>query len=56
MAAQVSREERLSYADDVIENNLPFEQGLLLIKEQVQALHYKYLALAKKEKECQKLL
>lgn len=54
MAAQVSRAERLSYADDVIENNLPLEQGLPLIKEQVQALHHKYLVLAKKEKECQK--
>ncbi|MFA9487857.1 MULTISPECIES: dephospho-CoA kinase [unclassified Mannheimia] len=54
IAAQVSREERLSYADDVIENNLPIEQGLQLIKEQVQALHHKYLALANKEKECQK--
>ncbi|MEG9532431.1 dephospho-CoA kinase [Mannheimia indoligenes] len=55
MEAQVSREERLSYADDVIENNLPLEQGLPLIKEQVQALYHKYLVLAKKEKECQKL-
>ncbi|MEG9489776.1 dephospho-CoA kinase [Mannheimia indoligenes] len=54
MEAQVSREERLRYADDVIENNLPLEQGLPLIKEQVQALHHKYLVLAKKEKECQK--
>lgn len=54
MAAQVSRAERLSYADDVIENNLPFEQGLPLIKEQIQVLHHKYLALIKKEKECQK--
>ncbi|MEG9488575.1 dephospho-CoA kinase [Mannheimia indoligenes] len=54
MEAQVSREERLSYADDVIENNLPLELGLPLIKEQVQALYHKYLVLAKKEKECQK--
>lgn len=56
MASQVSREERLSYADDVIENNLPIEQGFVLIKEQVNSLHQKYLTLAnKKEKECQKL-
>lgn len=56
MATQVSREERLSYADDVIENNLPIEQGFVLIKEQVNSLHQKYLTLAnKKEKECQKL-
>ncbi|AHG75329.1 Dephospho-CoA kinase [Mannheimia varigena USDA-ARS-USMARC-1296] len=55
MAAQVSRDERLSYADDVIENNLPFELGLPLIKEHVKALHHKYSILAKKEKECQKL-
>lgn len=50
IAAQVSREERLSYADDVIENNLPLEQGLPLIRELVQELHQQYLMLSKKEK------
>lgn len=57
MAAQVSREERLNYADDVVENNCPLEQSLSEIKVQVRKLHRLYLALAeKKEKECQKLL
>ncbi len=56
MAAQVSREERLSYADDVIENNLPLEDGLALLEQQVQTLHRNYLDLAKlKDTECQKL-
>ena len=57
MAAQVSREERLNYADDVVENNRPLEQSLPEIKTQVKKLHRLYLELAeKKEKECQKLL
>ncbi|WP_431831745.1 dephospho-CoA kinase [Actinobacillus genomosp. 2] len=47
MASQVSRAERLRYADDVIENNLPLEQGLEKIKAQVLALHQYYLNLAK---------
>lgn len=56
MAAQISRTERLRYADDVIENNLPLEQGLERMKMQVSALHQHYLDLAKnKERECQKL-
>ncbi|UKH22587.1 dephospho-CoA kinase [Actinobacillus pleuropneumoniae] len=56
MASQVSRTERLRYADDVIENNLPLEQGLERIKKQVFALHQQYLDLAKdKESKCQKL-
>lgn len=46
MDSQVSREERLSYADDVIENNLPLEQGLPKIRQQVEVLHQQYLALA----------
>ncbi|MEG9531674.1 dephospho-CoA kinase [Mannheimia indoligenes] len=46
MDSQVSREERLSYADDVIENNLPLEQGLPKIQQQVKALHQQYLLLA----------
>ncbi|WP_423848327.1 dephospho-CoA kinase [Actinobacillus arthritidis] len=47
MSSQVSRAERLRYADDVIENNLPLEQGLEKIKAQVSALHHYYLNLAK---------
>lgn len=47
MEAQVSREERLSYADDVIENNLPLEDGLPVIQQQVHQLHQKYSAFAK---------
>lgn len=50
MAAQVSREERLSYADDVIENSLPLEQGLVDIQNQVRTLHEQYLVLAETEK------
>lgn len=59
MAAQVSREERLSYADDIIKNDLPLEKGLLKIQKQVKALHLHYLTLAKQKSEeyqCQKLL
>lgn len=47
MDSQVSREERLSYADDVIENNLPLEQSLPKIRQQVEVLHQQYLAVAK---------
>ncbi|HHW7506811.1 TPA: dephospho-CoA kinase [Mannheimia haemolytica] len=55
MAAQVSREERLSYADDVIENNLPLEDGLALLEQQVKTLHRNYLDLAKlKDTKCRK--
>ncbi len=56
MASQVSRAERLRYADDVIENNLPLEQGLEVIKTRVATLHQSYLDLAQqKESKCQKL-
>ncbi|VEI46252.1 dephospho-CoA kinase [Actinobacillus equuli] len=56
MASQVSREERLRYADDVIENNLPLEQGFEVIKTRVATLHQSYLDLAQqKESKCQKL-
>lgn len=55
MASQVNREERLRYAHDVIENNLPLEEGLPSIKAQITALHQQYLVLAKqKENLCQK--
>nr|WP_314740380.1 dephospho-CoA kinase [uncultured Haemophilus sp.] len=55
MNSQVSREERLKYADDIIDNNLPLEQGLSLIEKQAIQLHQDYLEKAK-EKKCQKLL
>lgn len=54
MNSQVSREERLNYADDVIDNNRPLEQGLPIIEKQVEQLHQIYLEKAK-EKKCQKL-
>lgn len=49
MAAQVSRAERLSFADDVIENNLPIEQGLEKLQAKVLELHQHYLILAAKK-------
>lgn len=41
IGAQVSREERLAIADDVIRNDGPFEET----RRQVEALHAKYLSL-----------
>lgn len=52
MNSQVSREERLKYADDIIDNNLPLEQGFIIIEKQVKQLHQYYLEKAK-EKRCQ---
>lgn len=52
--SQVSRDERLKYADDVIDNNLPLEQGLAIIKKQIDQLHQYYLEKSK-EKRCQVL-
>lgn len=46
MASQVSREKRLSYADDIIENNLPLDQNFAKLKQQVLELHQKYIELA----------
>lgn len=43
MASQVSREKRLSYADDIIDNNQPLEQNLEKIKKQINELHQIYL-------------
>lgn len=54
MNSQVSREERLKYADDMIDNNRPLEQGLSIIENQVKQLHQIYLKKAK-EKKCQTL-
>ncbi|MDH2997836.1 dephospho-CoA kinase [Pasteurellaceae bacterium LFhippo2] len=47
--AQVDRSTRLSYADDIIENNQPLEQGLALLEQQVNQLHQTYLTLAKQK-------
>ena len=47
MAAQTDRDTRLARADDIIENNGDLEN----LKEQVQALHYRYLELAKVARE-----
>lgn len=42
MSTQISRQERLRHADDVIINN----HDIIFLKEQVHALHQKYVALA----------
>lgn len=47
MQAQVSRELRLSVADDVIENNLSLVENLANLKQKVAELHRTYLHLAK---------
>ncbi|AUI65371.1 MULTISPECIES: dephospho-CoA kinase [Glaesserella] len=47
MASQVSRQTRLSYADDVIENNLSLDENAINLAHQVAKLHHRYLALAK---------
>ena len=52
MASQVSREKRLSYADDIIDNNQPLEKNLGKIKKQINELHKIYLKKAE-EKQCQ---
>ena len=52
IASQVSREKRLSYADDIIDNNKPLEQSLEKIKTQINELHQIYLKKAE-EKQCQ---
>ena len=44
MASQLSRQERLRRADDVIAN----DADVLHLRQQVDALHKKYLALASK--------
>ncbi|MDP8033498.1 dephospho-CoA kinase [Pasteurella atlantica] len=46
MKAQVSREERLSYAQDVIENNLELSENSQNLEQQVSQLHQQYLLLA----------
>ena len=46
MNAQVSRDERLSYADDVINNDGELSKNASLLRENVLKLHRTYLALA----------
>ncbi|MGX2970686.1 dephospho-CoA kinase [Ursidibacter sp. B-7004-1] len=46
MASQVDRATRLSYADDIIENNLPLAENLASLTKQVNELHQRYLTLA----------
>lgn len=43
IASQISREERLALADDIIDNS----QGIELLAPQVEVLHAKYLSLAR---------
>lgn len=49
--AQVSREERLTHADEVIDNSPPLAENAENLKQQVQQLHTRYLQLAKQKKE-----
>lgn len=48
MQSQVSRQERLKYADDVINNNEDLIAGLPQLKQKVLDLHHLYLQLAEK--------
>lgn len=50
MNAQINRETRLSYASDIIENNLPLVENEINLKQQVKSLHQTYLTLAKEKK------
>ena len=46
IAAQINREDRLSYADDVIRN----DQGFEVLDAEVESLHQRYLKLAQERK------
>ncbi|OBX06558.1 dephospho-CoA kinase [Gallibacterium salpingitidis] len=46
MQAQVSRQQRLAKADDIISNELPFMENKMQLKQQVTALHQHYLQLS----------
>lgn len=46
MRAQVSRETRLSYADDVIDNRRPLSEAEPFLRQQVATLHQQYCRLA----------
>lgn len=54
MASQVDRPTRLKFADDIIENNLPLEQNLANLTQQVEKLHQHYLALSLEKQAQQK--
>lgn len=45
IAAQMSREDKLAHADDIIDNN----RSLVLVETELQQLHNRYLALSKQE-------
>lgn len=47
IATQVSRQQRIDGADDIIDNNESLELSLERLKNEVEQLHQKYLALAK---------
>lgn len=51
MNAQVSREQRLSQADDVINNDQPLPQSLPELHQKVLELHRSYLTLSEKKDE-----
>lgn len=46
MRAQVSRQQRLAKADDVINNELPFAENEQNLRQQVAKLHLRYLKLS----------
>lgn len=47
IATQVSRQQRIDGADDIIDNNESLELSLERLKNEVEQLHQKYLVLAK---------
>lgn len=49
MASQVSREKRLSVADDVVDNEPELSQNLPYLQQKVLELHHQYLQLAKEK-------
>ncbi|URL02541.1 dephospho-CoA kinase [Avibacterium sp. 20-126] len=49
MASQVSREKRLSVADDVVNNEPELSQNLPYLRQKVLELHYQYLQFAKEK-------
>ncbi|QLB20235.1 dephospho-CoA kinase [Vespertiliibacter pulmonis] len=51
MNSQVDRHTRLQFADDIIENNLPLEQNLKHLTQQVAELHQRYLTFAQQKIE-----
>lgn len=50
IASQVSREKRLSYATDIINNDKPLKENLSQLIQQVNQLHQRYLVLSKQGK------